>query len=419
MEPTNTDTSYTEEIPQSNSKKFIILGLVVFIILVVMTILFLSARKSSPSPSQSGNPSSSTTSGKPSFLGKLFGGKSGDKNQEQISKKTYSEISTSVLAWVLKQQDNNGKYYFGENCTTKTSCERQSDNRVGIQATWGVYKAYEKSKEPRLKESISKSLNAYTDESVVPIIQNNFWNCKLMYELQLSNSFNDQEKEKIRNICFFSQHVPLEESEYTPPSVEELIRTTKTTMERTMNKSISTFGESISQSLRNEYFINQATASSDYVYKYLMAKEEIDYQYAYVYFNKALKTYNSKNSEIKLLSPLLGIASLDLYDINKNETYLDFAKFINNENIKSECDSIDQCVNNIYLLKELSKRTKDQSYNDNATKLLSYMTDKYFDSKGYAEKFNKESYYFQGTNAIYPVMYNGLIIPLLYDSKAN
>lgn len=392
-----------------------IVGLVVLIVLILVSIVVVNSRNSS---TQSGDQTTGVSvipDDNPSFLERLFGGKKSTPNEEDTDRKlSFKEIADKTTAWLLKQQDSRNKYYFGEVCTSPTTCEDSvEDNRVGISAIWGLFKSYEKTNDKKTLEIINKNLEAYTNPNVVPFIQNNFWNCKLMYEMSQSRVFDENRKSKVKDICFNSQHRLIREEELGTDTIQQTMERTEQLLDRTINNSVSTL-EATSTS-KEEDFINYSTAASDHIYKYLWNNQEYDYKFAYIYFNKALRMFNAPDNDMEKLSPLLGIAALDFYKKEQKEVYLSFAKHVYDKVPHDTCDQIDYCVNSIYLARELSNVTKDTNYKTQADNLTKYMIDHYFDYKNFGGyKFGKGSFYYPGTNAMYPVMYNGLIINLLY-----
>ena len=104
------------------------------------------------------------------------------------------EIAESALAWLNEQRDSRGVYIGGYRCLMEGECyDQQTDTRAGFSAIWGRFKHYQETKDENDLSIINKDISLYSNESIVPIIQNDFWNCKLMYELLQSDDISEND----------------------------------------------------------------------------------------------------------------------------------------------------------------------------------------------------------------------------------
>jgi hypothetical protein len=234
-----------------------------------------------------------------------------------------------------------------------------------------------------------------------------------MYDLWQSSVFSQTDKQNIHDICFGSQYSPLQNNELSP-SLDDLITQAEKDVEKAQRGSLVVPNGQIDKSSQKELFLNYTTAASDNMVRYTWDKQDYDIKSAYVYLSKALNIYDQHSPEIELISPLLGVALVDMYQNNKKDSYLTLAKKIYTAHSGTNCSALDSCIHSLFLAESLSSATGDNSYMQQFKKIRDYMINNYFDYPGYKGlKFNKGAFYSPGVNAIYPVMYNGLVIELL------
>ncbi len=238
------------------------------------------------------------------------------------------EIASQVLDWLDEQRDSRGIYILGYRCISGEGCAQQdADNRAGLAAIWGRFKYYQQLADPNDLAIIEKDLSLYTDAKTVSVIQNNFWNCKLMYEMWRSGLFSSEQKDKIKKIC--------DQGSYYPPDLEEIDEKIKSgqgeivdfnqLLQNKAEASLTPFKRS-SQGIK---LIEYAAYASDFAAKYLWQKNEADLLRAQIYFDKGVNLLVQEPVDSYLEGKcVLGIAALDIYQAANNSAYLVFAKLL-------------------------------------------------------------------------------------------
>jgi len=338
----------------------------------------------------------------------------------------FDEISTKVLAWLTTQKNEKGVYNLGQLCQIDGKCELLGvDNRCGLSAIWGRFKNFEKTNKPEELELIQKDLTTYTDPSKVPFLQNNFWNCKLMYEMWQSNLFPPEEKEKIEKICWQGLYPRDEGNPSVGPNLKEVLET----------KRFYGIPPTVLSDKGGE-LTEYAAYTSDFAARYLWKKDEKDLRRAESFFNKAISLYSSERQNHYIIGRcVLGIASLDIYLATSDPEYFDFAKsFWGMEEVGKICLSgnevvspnrceeslLDQATCGLFA-QNLYDLTKDEKYKDFKTKVVEKLIKKSWDGKDHQGEFLGDgAFYSPGkglevktVNIYKPIRENGLMVGVL------
>lgn len=335
------------------------------------------------------------------------------------------KIAKKALNWLDKQKDQNGIYYYALVCSEKndeckiTPGDKKSTGPIII---WGRFQYYKATKNEEDLKAFNNDLDIYTDKNKVKIIQNHFWNCKLMYELWQDDLLNPQQKEKIKQICKNSTYdidiKKIDESKDIPSfDLKKIIE----------NKQINTspyIVSDISENL-NKYSVY----ASDFLYRFLWENNEIDLKRAKWLFYQAINLYQNEKRDVYIGGKcVLGISALDMYKVTDDNSYLEFAKsFFEKENIKNNCSeptleinqsiSRSACVNFIYekvtcaiFANELYKATNNIEYKNFYEKLL---------NKIITENFNQEDGFFGAAQELKyrPLTENALLIGILSKNE--
>lgn len=323
-------------------------------------------------------------------------------NQE-AAKLNLTEVSEKSFAWINKQRDNNKKYLYGYKCNLNGSCDTPIiDNRAGLYTIWANFKSYQKNKDPKKLDQIREDLATYADPQMVKVLQMDHWSCKLMYELHRSDNFNEQDKDKIRYICFASDHFPVDYTDQKTITDEQIIALLNQV------KGNSLLEPNING--RDDVvvvFTQYATTVSDFITQNLWDNEVIYYQSALLHFREALKVYSNLKDRLEGNEPLIGIAALDIYRVNNKPEFLNFAKSVYSRYQKQGCNDLNLCMHMAFLADELYKVTAESKYKSESREYIEGLKNKFYDYPG------QEAFYFKYANKVFAVRENSLILGLI------
>lgn len=348
----------------------------------------------------------------------------------------YLEIAEKVLAWLEAQKNEQGVYYFGQLCRIDGQCETKPvDNRVGLAAIWGRFKNFSKTKNPLDLNIIRQDLQTYTDRTKVLALQNDFWNCKFMFDLWQSDTFSSEEKEKIEEICFSSNYTLFRE-------IDDLVKAGNYQekhdfLEVLSMKRFYTIAPTVISSFTSD-MMHYAAYTSDEVARFLWKKDPQDLLRAKIYFDQAIGAYKAESENRYMRGRcVLGVAALDLYQGSSDSRYLDFATTLfEKEELDKTClaekeeiypnrcqDSLFEQTTCALFASELFKLTKTAKYQVFEEKVITNLIDKSFDFSGYSGEFSGDgSFYSWGrglkseeVNISKGVQENGLIVGVLLE----
>lgn len=265
-----------------------------------------------------------------------------------------ANIAKQTLDWLNEQRDSRDVYIYGYYCSTEKGCNKQiADNRAGLAAIWGRFKHYQTTKDKNDLSIIDKDIDLYSNENIVGSIQNNFWNCKLMYEMWQSNLFSEPQKEKIEKICERSSYLPSELMEINKQIEEGKIE--ETDFKKLIYERPFATTNFQNYSSKGAKLIKYSSFTSDFIAKYLWKKDEKDLIRARLYFDKGINLWSQESQGSYLAGKcVLGIAALDLYEATGTTDYLDFANlFFEKEKIKDIClaspeEGANYCYNSLF-----------------------------------------------------------------------
>jgi len=325
---------------------------------------------------------------------------------KQPSEIQNTEVAKEVLDWLDEQRDSRDVYIYGYRCAINGDCEKQeADNRAGLAAIWGRSLHHQATNNDNDLLIINKDINIYTDPEKVPIIQNNFWNCKLMYQVWQNDSLSNEQKTKVKNIC--------DKSSYYPPELEEIDNLIESDQlekinPKTLIDNISSIEDNPQSASNNSAkFIEYSTYSSDFTAKYLWEKDKLNLNRAQAYFNKAILLWKNEPRNTYLEGKcLLGIAALDLYTATQEENYLEFAaSFLDKEKVKDLCLSPNEDGSTYYndsilehatcgiFANQLANLKGEEEYKEVKNSLVSNAVDNLLNYPQYSEEEGKSAFF--------------------------
>lgn len=376
-----------------SKKLLLIVGGVIVLFLIVLVIILLVRHASSNSSQMSANEQQIGV------------------NKDKSADNDY--MAAQLMTWLNKQKMSDGRYGFAQICTSKTDCQPLvADNRLGPQVAWGEFMYYKKHPSLALLSNINAVITTYTNNSVVSTVQNNFYNCKLMYQLWRNNLFTGLQKRQIQTLCTRSQQYPLN-------NYDGMDTVNDAQAIQIMQQSGNTASAAALPSpLDADSFISAVTAVSDLATIAKWNNDDASYRLALLYFEDSLSAYNQNAASFHDAQPLLGIAALDLYAKRGKSAYLSYAKNIFKQNNNEKCGALDHCVNTLLLARQLYNVTHNMNYRYYAIAAIRIAGQTLFDGSGafLGKQFGVNAFYITGTRATYPTLENAMLLGI-YSSQ--
>ncbi|HUS60170.1 MAG TPA: hypothetical protein VMX76_02190 [Nevskiaceae bacterium] len=349
------------------------------------------------------------------------------KPKEPTAKGEYLRIARQVLDWLDNQRDAREVYIFGNLCQISGQCETTGeDNRAGLAALWGRFRYYQVTQEKKDRGILTDDLDIYTNPAKIPVIQNDFWNCKLMYQMWQSDLLSDWQKEKVEKICWYGVYPPGEPKEVATPDLKIVIDDRPKLLKNPPR--LSAFGGGI---------VEKAAFSADFSARYLWRKDEKELEKAIGFFNQAVSLYAQETSSDYLSGKwVLGIAALDLYRVTEETKYLDFAiALLEKEALEEICiigdpsptycqESLSERATANLFLRQLFETTGKARYKNLASELTKKTIETAFDAQGYEGFFVGDGSFnsfgrgasIEKVNVYKPIRDNGLIVGILSEN---
>ncbi|HRN96712.1 MAG TPA: hypothetical protein PLD54_04660 [Candidatus Levybacteria bacterium] len=315
-------------------------------------------------------------------------------------------ISNLVLQWLDKQRNTDGRYNFGQNCT-EVGCEAVDiDNRAGISIIWARMKNYEATGDQQTFQKLVNDINVQANSDVVEVIQTDHWSCKLMYDVWKNQTLDSSLKDKIKSICTRTQQYPLKDYSKADTIGDEYLQQVFTKLNSGSN----------SNTEDKTKFVSYVTAASDFLALKDWDNRDDLYNVAILHFEKAVDTYLAHKQELVGAAPLLGIAALDFYKANSDQTYLDHAKLLFEKTKTDSCGNLENCLYSSFLAKELYAVTSDPEFQTYYNLTLRINSQRNFDYENFfGYKYGHGAFYYNYENQLYPVLENSLLVGLMSE----
>jgi len=321
------------------------------------------------------------------------------------------EIAKLTIGWLNNEKNAINVYSTGCFCTNAKCLQCQNrvyTPRSGIFPLWGKFKYLEKtqSSEFKLSDDIDAVLNSE--------LQFNSYNCKFMFDLWKGDVLNNADKKKVRDICRNSGYEAMSKDYYQDLNVEQLDQQNKQKITQIIRGETPSANTDFSVAELKDFYEKAATYVSEYTTRDQwepLLNDEKSKEFTDVFkpearkeFAIALDGYAVVDKNIYNNS-LLGIASIDLYQMTQNKTYQDFAKYLYNETINLDFnnDSYDDIYFSLFC-NEMFNVTSDDTYQQKMAS-INVIINKSFDSQ--------KKMAFKSKNNFYGVPENGLMVGLL------
>jgi len=405
MEETNT-----------NKKKLIIIMILSFFLLCLILLTLLLTRKK-----QATNKTTEPVTKIGTEINKTESGNIYQNSKKDEIKKTFiaglnkPEIAKKTLSCLENMRNSKGIYFFQKNCDTKNVCTSTESNHSGLRVIWSYFKSFRKTNNDLNK--VIRDLKAYTN---VNVIQNDFWNCKLMVDLINGKGLNQQDKENAKNICLYSLLRPSMEIEAEKQIKLGLVKLPN--LMNIKNKIIKGDKNTIRPLIIKSDVFEASYYASEFIGRYLINKQPEELKKAEFFFDQAtIILIKEQNIDAKSTCTL-GEASLDLYRINKDKNFLDFAEFlwINKKIYEPNYDLAGKTVCSFFA-NSLKTLTKSDKYKKGENEIIAEAVKNNLDSKTYKLYTNDDGCFnsdnFDSQNrAIKLTSENGLLAGILLSN---
>lgn len=330
------------------------------------------------------------------------------------------EVAEEVISWIDNHRSDK-MYITSCNCVDYecTECEYDVESyRRGAFFILARTKYY--TKNPNEKDL--RMLNEDVDFLLNTSAQINSWHCKLLRDISHDDALPQETRDKIYQVCVQAGYEI--STPETDKEEEEIIEKILSLIEVIKNG-----GEiDLNQEEYNEFSIGtftNASLASEFITRYEMAKEEeVDLsrekKEAITMFLEALNHRYILGERMSVKNnAILGVATLDMYNLYQDETYLDFAKYlfdVNDLMIKRNGFSSYPIAYHLFFLKELFKVTEDELYNVQKEDIISQLIQPELIGNQYMRQGLKGIYFYDCQSLkYYSVIDNALLISLLLE----
>lgn len=300
------------------------------------------------------------------------------------TKPTNLQIAEKTQNWLETLMEQNFLYEVGLSCEGLNNCEKQTvGKQLGVAVLWSRFNLYQKTKKSEDLIMINKQLDVYTKET----FQSDFWHCKLLYQMNKSGLFDNQQKEKLKTICqnstylrynkmnMFAYNSKQNVSDFNFNQVINSINNNKPTGLLTLTDLAPK---------NNDDFLVYITYVSEFVEKYFWFNRPDYLWVAKGYFDHLIPYYIANKKDLNAIVPLMAYASLDLYRATRHNEYLIFTKYLNDIAESDQSETTVKLTRTALLQKELYRITKDKSFLQQAEGNLKKIINKSFDFTGYS-----------------------------------
>lgn len=312
-----------------------------------------------------------------------------------------------VLEWLSTKRDEDDKYFLMISCHSKEKCDSPALSGVSgheaIPIIWARYKYYIKTGDETQFEELKKDLDLYSNRQKIESIQNDLWNCSLMYDLWQDQSLPASLKDQARQVCWNSTYYPHPELNNYLQAYSSLGTTFEQPIKEIKDLDLDQLvaGNQVDNDLiiaegdadLLTLFINYAT---DYSARYRWQQDAGDLLKARFHFNKAIKLYTDQPQLFTATEVCqLGFSSAKMYLATNYQPYLNFASdLMTSHKVDSRTDIY--CT---YLANELVVQMADkkptialfaQDWRDGD---LNYRINQTYDAQDYVNGENNGSFF--------------------------
>ncbi|MBD3329296.1 hypothetical protein GF357_02270 [Candidatus Dojkabacteria bacterium] len=355
-----------------------------------------------------------------------------DLTTDPVPEPTNKEIAVKVLDWMNENRDKSGRYLAKVTCKIEDDgmdCNAVESNQTGAPVIWAKFKHFEAfSDEDKSKEylaQIDNDLDVYLDQSKVDTLQINFWNCRFLQEIYLSDKVSESIREKALKMCSRNVYNPLLSQGFTENFSEQEGYYDYVESVLTGDRSIyETADKSFPLSEQEPELISYAVYASDEAAQFKMTEDDYYLERAEYFANQAASIYVNETAENRFFGDstkcILGVALLDLYRATANDKYIRFAsEFGNNgDAISTTADVNAMAVCGMFYNEMFSELYYDNYLADRGTFVVKAKREFFdYDHEAFASPINNFGAFYEPTYGDdgynYSTVDNSLLVYLL------
>ena len=320
----------------------------------------------------------------------LFSNSSKVNKTASVNFDKYCDYAKQTLSWLDSNRDKNGKYFLSIGCDLDAKTCGQTipagiSGHDAMPTIWSRYNYIQKTGDKSEIDKLKRDIDFYYNQLSKLEVQNNFWNCRLLLNITDQQILSSEYLGKVHKLCLTSTNLDTDdvkgsyskEKGFYPKVINQVSYLDWQNSQKIKNLYLQTDNQ---MDHKYKYFI---TYPSDFVARYKLSKDSEDLNIANVYFNKLLQAYYVDDSHFSDNDRcLLAISSLDLYSVNKDKKYLDWAKEVYNlyffdQGFHPQGGNIECALLN----QELAKYDDNPKYVSTNKKLMDFFISRYWDGK--------------------------------------
>ena len=243
-----------------------------------------------------------------------------------------SKISKKTLDWLDNQKDERGFYYSSIGCSSDFKCNNPelagTSGHEGMPVLWARFKYYQQTKDLNELEKLKIDINNYVKGVETMEVQNDFWNCKLMYELWSSDVFDNDTKENIDKLCWTSTYLDNSDIESFAAINKEgkwlrtFTKVKNVAPEITLTDPSNIEIENLKDDMVLKHADYYASYISDFVARYEWKNNQDDLSLAKSTFNRVVSAYYSYKTELTSSGMCaFGVSSMRVDNKERRELY--------------------------------------------------------------------------------------------------
>jgi hypothetical protein len=316
--------------------------------------------------------------------------------KETIKRTDYTQVARKTLDWIDQQRNEDGWYILGKTCGEK-DCEQVVDdaeegNKDGLIATWARLNFFEQHQDPKDLEIVKKDIDLFYNKYKGDNLSDSLWLCKITYEMAQSKHLDQTQKDKLKKLCLNKKFIGFDDQVWDK---EKLNLMKNYDLSKGMNFSY--------YFLMFHQLYPWFGDMSDLLFKYRFTS---DLNSIKVIKDDFVGVANKVSDDLYVSNKcILGMGSLDLYELLKAKNNLDYAIDIYEKTSQGDQSVFDPFCG--LLLKNIYRITNDKKYLELIEK----------NNKSLVENYNEHNInsFFVSLNT-YPkrdVFMNGLFVEII------
>ena len=150
------------------------------------------------------------------LFNKFLNKKSVSNNQKLSALETkYCDYAKKTLDWMDKTRTNDGKYALYVECDKE---KKECSNLIGTGSSghndlpilWARYKYFLKTQDQKQLSIVKKDIDIYFNQLNKSLINNNFWNCRILSDMRDEKVLGTDYIKKLDNLCKTSHYLDTE-----------------------------------------------------------------------------------------------------------------------------------------------------------------------------------------------------------------